>query len=108
MWPTRSALISIVSAGGADHRANDNAFIHACGDLREDFTNLNAGHFRGNRLELAADLGRRFSLDVPQVLMRWTAAQEDIDDCFMAIAAGAHRRDTDPAGLGPQNVGERE
>jgi hypothetical protein len=48
--------------------------------LREDLADLDAGDLRRDRLKLAADFGRGLGLDVPQVLVRRAAAEEDVDD----------------------------
>ena len=78
--------IGVVTAAGADDRADDDELVHAGGDLREDLADLNAGHVGVDRLELAANFGRRFGLDVPHILMRRPAAEEDIDDGFVPTA----------------------
>src|SRR5262249_49905708 len=52
-------------------------------DLRKYLTNLNPGNLGRNRLELAADLDGRLGLDVPHVLVRRPATQEDVDHRFV-------------------------
>ena len=54
--------------------------------LREQFADFDARHVRLDRLELAADLGRGVGLQVPHVLMRRAAGQEDIDDRLVRSA----------------------
>ena len=54
--PAGHALDGVVAAAGADDGADDGALVHAGGDPREDFADLDAGDVGGDRLELAADL----------------------------------------------------
>ena len=80
------------------------------GDARERLADLDAGHVRGDRLELAADLGRGFGLDVPHVLVRRAAAEEDVDDApcaasggrVLGFAAASARRCRRASGRGPE------
>src|SRR5262249_38296896 len=62
---------------------------------------LEAGQLRGDRLELAADLGRGVRLQVDRVHLRRAAVEVDIDD-RLCRGADAGR------GLGAEQVGERQ
>jgi hypothetical protein len=101
MRPTARALIGVVSAGRADHGANDGKLIHHGGDPREDFANLKSRDGRGNRFEFAPNLLGRLRLDVPHVLVGRAATQKNIDDRL-----GSSR----DAGfcLGPKDIGQRQ
>ena len=98
--PASHALDGVVAAAGADDRADDDALVHAGGHAREDLADLDAGDVGGDRLELAADFGRGVGLDVPHILVRRSAAQEDVDDRLVPRAGDAG------AGLGAEDVGE--
>jgi hypothetical protein len=82
---------------------DDDALVHAAGDPGEALADLDAGDVGVDGLELAADLGRGLGLDLPQVLVRRPAAQEDVDD---RLVAGA-RLDAGP-GLGAVDVRQGE
>src|SRR5262249_22660548 len=102
--PAGHALDGVVAAGGADDGADDDAPVHAGGDLGEGLADLDAGDVGGDGLELAADLGRGLGLDVPRVLVGRAPAEEDVDDGL--VPAG--RRDAAGLGgrLGAEDVGQ--
>ena len=56
------------------------------GEPRQVLADLDAGDVRGDRLELAADLGRGVRLEVEHVLVRRPAGQEDHDDRLVRAA----------------------
>jgi hypothetical protein len=92
-----------VPVGSADQRADDHALVHAGGDAREHLADLYTGHSGVDRLELAADADRGLGFDLPHVLVRGAAAQEDVDDGLVA-AGGAKAA----LGLEAEEVGERQ
>src|SRR5262245_15580950 len=89
--PTRIALNRVVPAARTDDRTHEHALVGDTGDLRERFANLNAGNFGGDRLEFAAYFLGCVGLEVPHVLMRRPAAQENIDYGLVRMRAAGHR-----------------
>ncbi len=79
----RHALNGIVTTASTHQRTHEGKLIGHCRDLGEAFANLNAGHFRANRLELTANFGRCFGFDLPHILVGRAAAQEDVDYRFV-------------------------
>ena len=51
--------------------------MHALRHVRQMFANSNAGYRRGNRLELAPNLGRRIGLRIVRIDMARTAIVKD-------------------------------
>src|SRR5262249_12124412 len=78
--PASHALDRVVASGSAHHRADDREFVHHPRDFRKDLADLDSRYARGDGFKLPANLFGSLSLDVPYVLVRRTAAQEDIDD----------------------------
>ena len=96
------ALESVVRAAGADDRADRHQLVHLRGDPRQMLADLDARHVGLDRLELAADLGRRVHLQIEHVLVRRPAGQEDHDDRLCAS------RRMPATALGPQNLRQRQ
>ena len=65
-----------------DQRADDRQFVGHAGQLWHQFANLNARHIGGNRLKLAADLGRSIRLEIIHIEMGRPAGQQHHDDGF--------------------------
>src|SRR5262245_54981857 len=53
----RHALIGVVSARRADHRADEDALVGDGGNLRKNFADFDASDIRFDRGKLAANLG---------------------------------------------------
>ena len=70
----------------ADDRADRHELVHHSRNPREQLADLDPRHVRLDGLELAADLARRIRLDIPHVLMRRPARQEDVDDRLVRSA----------------------
>ena len=75
------------------HRSHDRQLVGPLGQLRKVLADLDARHARGDRLELAADLGRRVGLQVPGVLLRRPAPHEEQDAALGAAKARITRRE---------------
>jgi hypothetical protein len=69
-----------VTVDGPDDRSDDRGPVHHPGEPGEDLADPDAGHVGVDRPELAADLDGGLGLEVPQVLVRRPAPEEDIDD----------------------------
>jgi hypothetical protein len=69
-----------VAIGRADDGADDGAAVHHVGELGQHFADLQAGNFCVDGRELAADFSRGLGLEVEQILMGGSAAEEDVDD----------------------------
>src|SRR5579872_3413034 len=91
----------VVLIAGADKRSDDGELVHHRRNLGHVLANLDAGDVGLDRLELAADIGRRVGLQVEHVLMRRAAGQVDHDD---RLVGGSDAR----RGLGSQHVRERK
>ena len=78
--PAVHALKGRVVPLAADEGADDRQPIHHAGQPRQMLADLDAGDTGGDRLELAADFGRRVGFEIDHVLMRRPAGQEDHDD----------------------------
>ncbi len=74
------ALPCIVSAIGANHRANDGELVHHLRHARKQLANSSARDVGRDFLELTANLLGRIGLHIPHVLMRGSARKKDIDD----------------------------
>ena len=61
-------------------RANEGTAMHPLGQPRQVFADLQARHRRRDRLELAANLGRRVRLHVERVVMARRPGEKDDDD----------------------------
>jgi hypothetical protein len=92
-----------VIAGGADDRANDGQLVHHGRQPREHFADLNARHSRGDGSEFASDFARRLGFDVPHVLVRRPAAQENVDHRLGPARPRAGRLN-----LAAKNIRERQ
>src|SRR5262249_950476 len=88
-----------------DDTADERELVGHLGDAGERLADLDAGDFRVDRLELAANLLRRFRLDVPHILVGRAAAEEDVDE---RLVAGAGEWVRLPGSLGPENVSKRQ
>ena len=102
LLPPGVALEGFVAVGHADDGPDDRRLVHHLRDPREDLADLDAGDVGGDRLELAPDLGGGLGLDVPHVLVRRPAAEEDVDHRLVRRFLRRGR----PAGLGADEVGE--
>ena len=60
--------------------------------LRQVLAELDAGHVRRDRLELAADLGRGVGLEVERVLVGQPAGQVDHDDRLVRLLPSSRLR----------------
>jgi hypothetical protein len=67
----------------ANHRADQNQLVHALGQLRQVFANLDAGDFGADGSELAANFRRRIHFEIEDILVRRAARQENHDDGFV-------------------------
>ena len=85
--PTAQALIAVVVIDAADHRANRHELVERRRNPGEGFTDLDAGDFRADRLELASDLFRSVGFYFPHVLVRRTATKKDVDDRLVSIGS---------------------
>ena len=75
------------------HRAQQADLVHLAGQPRQVLANLDARHAGGDRLELAANFGRRLGLHIPEVDMAGPAEQKDEDARIEpARRAGCRRR----------------
>ena len=102
--PAGHALKSGVGPLAADDRADDRAAFHPRRQPGKHLADLDARHVRADRLEFAAHLARGVGLQVPHVLMRGAAAEEDVDEGLVTLA-----RPADWCGrLGPHEPRERE
>ena len=120
MRPSRQALNRVMTIGATSDRANDHALVHDPGHALKDFADLDAIDVGLNRLKLAADLLRRFGLDVPHILMGRTTGQVDVDDrlvlgasallCFRAEQArqrqSADRKSSMSVDASPLTIGK--
>ena len=95
------ALEGVVVSSRTDHRADDGEFVHHRCQPRHQFADLDAGHIRGNRLELSPHLARRVGLQIDHVLVGRSSRQINHDHGLLA-----RRR---AGGLfGPEDIGERQ
>ena len=85
----------------SDDRTDEHEFVHASGDLRQVFADIDAGHGGGNRCEFAADFSRGRRLGIKRIDVRRPARQEDHDHRFVGVAA-------DPLLFGPQQLRQRQ
>ena len=92
------ALERVVTTLAADHRPQHRGLVHRLGDLRETLADLDAWNIRRDRLERTADVLGGLGLDLPHVLVRRTATQEDVDHRLVVHLRLAGR-------VGPQQIG---
>ena len=71
-------------AVGPNNGADNDALIHDARDARKHFGDLDAGNIGFDRVKFAANLARRFGLDLPHVLVGRSTAEVDVDDRFVA------------------------
>ncbi len=92
--------VGVVDAvvGGAD----EGAAVHLPGQARQQLAHLDAGDGGGDRLELAANLGRGVRLHVPHVEVAGAAVEED-EDAGVGLGAGPSREPL----AGGQHAGQR-
>ena len=90
-----------MSAGRADDGAEDGELIHLGGDAREDLADLDAVDAGGDGAKLTPYLAGSLGLDVPHVLVRRSAAQDDIDNRLRPTPWSLGG-----ASLSPQDVGK--
>ena len=69
-----------VAGVGVVRRADDGELVHDLGLLRQVLADLDAGHVGGDRLELAAELGRGVRLEIVHVDVAGPAGLPDQDD----------------------------
>ncbi len=84
-------LIRRVLVAAADDRTDHGHPVHQAGESGHVLAEVDAGHVRRNRLELAADLGGGVRLEVHHVLVRWPAGQKDHDDRLVLQATPRRR-----------------
>ena len=82
--PGAMALVRLVLIDAADHGTNDGAAIHDADDAGENTADHDDVYAGGDGPEPATGFLRRVGLDLPRVLMRRSAAQEDVDDRLVA------------------------
>ena len=83
--PTAHALVRFVTILASDDRSDDDRFIHALGQLRKDFADLDAGDVGCDGAELTADFGGSIGFDFPHILMGRTTAEEYVDQTFVRV-----------------------
>jgi hypothetical protein len=93
-----------VSALTADDGTDDRAPIHSLRELWKDFTDLDAGHVRGDGAKLSADLARGVGLQIPKILMGRATCQKDVDERLMSSGTTGCRSLL----ISPQDRSERE
>src|SRR5947209_2022512 len=81
--------------------ADKHTSVHDAGQPGKDLADLNARYARGARFEFAADVDRALGLDVPEVLVRRPATEENIDHRLLARSLAGTR-------LQLQEIGEIE
>ena len=59
------------------HRTDDRKLIRTGCHVRHQLTEFESRQFRGNRIQLAANLGRRQRFHIVHVDMTWTAKQPE-------------------------------
>jgi hypothetical protein len=69
--------------GHPDYRAEDDALIHSCGDLGEALANLNTGDVCRDGVKVPTDFFGSFGFNLPHILVRRAATQQDHDYAFM-------------------------
>ncbi len=95
------ALETAVLVAQTDQRTQQNELVHAAGQARQQFADLDAGHVGGDRFELAAHFRRRVWLEIERILMGQTAGQVHHDD-------GALRRAGPRALFGAEQIRQRQ
>ena len=99
--PAGHALVGVVAAVVADHRADEGELVGHLRDAREMLADADAGDVGVDGLELAADVGRGVRFEVPHVDVGRPAGQVDVDDRLV-------RRADAGLGLGGEEVGQRQ
>ena len=72
-------------------RADNCELVGGLGQIRHRFAELDARHGSGNRLELAANLGRRIGLGIERLVMRRPAVEPDHDAIDLLAGRLRHR-----------------
>ena len=75
------------AVGRVAHRADQRGLVERVGHHRHVLADMGAGDLGGNRLEFAADVGRRIGLGIPDIDVARPALQEDHDHGFGAAEA---------------------
>src|SRR5579862_5629200 len=81
----RKTLIRGMLSVASDNRTDDGETLHHRRHFRKQLTDLNAGNACLNRIEFAANVRGRVHFQIPHVLMRRPAREENVDDAFAIL-----------------------